>query len=204
MRIIGLCGGSGSGKGIVSSLFLEYGIPSIDTDALYREMTSFNSDCMQALIGEFGERISRSGGSLDRAVMASIVFSDSAKLKRLNTITHRFILNKTREILTQYRDEGRLAAIVDAPVLFESGFDAECDEVICVVAEAEIRLKRIMSRDGIDMDAAKKRVMAQKPDEELIARSNYVITNNQDLCSLKEQVERIAKTILDNSKKGNI
>ena len=79
MKIIGLCGGSGSGKGAVCDLFLELGIPSIDTDALYHKMTSSDSPCLRALAEEFGASIIDVHGKLDRAVLRGIVFSSTER-----------------------------------------------------------------------------------------------------------------------------
>ncbi|MBR5143513.1 MAG: dephospho-CoA kinase [Clostridia bacterium] len=188
MKVIGLCGGSGSGKGAVSSIFAEIGIPSIDTDAVYREMTLSDSPCMRELRGEFGDEVVNSQGGLDRARLASIVFSDPSRLKILNKIAHSFILDETRRRLAKYSDEGFPAAIVDAPVLFESGFDKECDEIICVLADRDVRTTRIMSRDGITRDAAEKRIASQMPDETLISKCDHVIYNNSDIESLREQI----------------
>lgn len=188
MKVIGLCGGSGSGKGAVSGIFAEIGIPSIDTDAVYREMTLSDSPCMRELRGEFGDEVVNSQGGLDRARLASIVFNDPSRLKTLNKIAHSFILDETRRRLAEYRDEGFPAAIVDAPVLFESGFDKECDEIICVLADRDVRITRIMSRDGIARDAAEKRIASQMPDETLISKCDHVIYNNSDIESLREQI----------------
>ena len=188
MKIIGLCGGSGSGKGAVSGIFAEIGIPSIDTDAVYREMTLSDSPCMRALRREFGEEVVNSLGGLDRTRLASIVFSDPTRLEKLNKIAHSFILDETRRRLAEYRDKGLAAAIVDAPVLFESGFASECDAIICVVADRETRIARIMSRDGISYDAAEKRIASQMKDEILISKCDHVIYNNADIESLREGI----------------
>jgi dephospho-CoA kinase len=188
MKVIGLCGGSGSGKGAVSGVFAEIGIPSIDTDAVYREMTLSDSPCMRALRREFGEEVVNSLGGLDRTRLASIVFSDPTRLEKLNKIAHSFILDEARRRLAEYRDKGFAAAIVDAPVLFESGFDSECDAIICVVADRETRIARIMSRDGISYDAAEKRIASQMKDEILISKCDHVIYNNADIESLREGI----------------
>ena len=143
---------------------------------------------MRELRGEFGDEVVNSQGGLDRARLASIVFNDPSRLKTLNKIAHSFILDETRRRLAEYRDEGFPAAIVDAPVLFESGFDKECDEIICVLADRDVRIARIMSRDGITRDAAEKRIASQMPDETLISKCDHVIYNNSDIESLREQI----------------
>ena len=198
MKIIGLCGGSGSGKGVVSSLFLEYNIPSIDTDAVYRELTSGESECLKALSLEFGNEIIADDGALNRKKLASVVFSgdnSSIKLKKLNEITHRFILDEARRRLLQYERQGCCAAIVDAPVLFESGFDDECDFTVCVVADRETRISRIIQRDGISRVAAEQRINSQIPDSELVSKCDYAVYNNSGPDALRPQIERIVELI---------
>ena len=109
--LIVFSGPSGSGKGTVSSILKKHGIPSIDTDAVYREMTSGDSPCMQALKESFGNDIVNADGGLDRAGLAAVVFGDAEKLKLLNRIAHSFILDETRRLLDEYRSAGYAAAI---------------------------------------------------------------------------------------------
>ena len=198
MKIIGLCGGSGSGKGAVCDLFLEFGVPSIDTDALYHKMTSSDSPCLRALAAEFGESIIDASGGLDRSVLREIVFSSSdgsAKLKKLNEIAHTYILARTREIIKEYEAARKSAVIVDAPLLFESGFDKECDFILCVIADEKIRVNRIVLRDGISEENAYKRIRSQINTDELISKSDAFITNNGDYESLSLEVKRVSEKI---------
>lgn len=200
MKVVGLCGGSGSGKGMVSELFLKLNIPSVDTDAVYREMINYDSPCLRALIGEFGKEILKPDGGLDRKKLASIVFSgenSKIRLKKLNEISHKFILEETRKRLFMLSQMGYKAALVDAPVLFESGFNKECDLTLCVIADNEIRIQRIMTRDGLTREASENRINSQLDDSELQKRCDFVITNNTDAESLRIQVEELAKIILE-------
>ena len=201
MKVIGLCGGSGSGKGVVSSLFASRGIPYIDTDAVYRQLISGDGPCTKALSDEFGKEIISPDGSVNRRVLANIVFSSENsdyKLKKLNSIAHKFILDQTRKKLDEFKTLGFKAAIVDAPVLFESGFDKDCDFIISVIADAKIRVERIVVRDNIDKISAEARIAKQLSNEELISRSNFVIENNSDLQSLEKKVNEIANLIMNN------
>lgn len=199
MKVIGLCGGSGSGKGEASRLFSELGFAVIDTDRVYRELTSGPSECTAALSREFGEAIISTSGALDRRALANLVFhgegADERRL-RLNAIAHHYILIETRRRLSVFASEGCAAAIVDAPVLFESGFDRECDMIVSVVADKNIRLSRITARDNISREAAEERIASQLSDEVIISRSDFVITNNGDFFSLREQVSEVADKIL--------
>ena len=199
LKVIGLCGGSGSGKGTVAKLFLNYGIPSIDTDAVYHRLTSQKTPCTDALAVEFGNEILNPDGSLNRKTLSKIVFSGSGSLGKresLNRISHKFVLDKTRELLREYEAAGVRVAIVDAPLLFESGFNKECDVIISVIAEKDIRVARIVSRDGISEENAILRIEAQKSDEYLTRRSDFVIENSKTLDDVNRAVDEIAKIIL--------
>ena len=199
MKIIGLCGGSGSGKGAVSSLFGNYGIPAIDTDAVYHDITSHPSDCLDALASEFGPSVVN-GGRLDRATLREIVFNspDSAeKLNRLNAITHKYIIDETEKIISAYEKNGFRGVIIDAPLLFESGLDKRCDTVIAVLANREVRIARIMLRDGITLDAARARIDAQLSDAELVNRANIIIRNDGRIDELKSAVRLAYEQIFE-------
>lgn len=200
MLVIGMCGGSGSGKGTVCSVFAKRGIPSIDTDAVYHEITAGKGPCVDELTSEFGISILNIDGSLNRALLADKVFSsENAKARRevLERITHKHILDVTRRKLREYGDKGYAAAIVDAPLLFESGFDKECDKIIAVVADKSLRLARIMDRDGLTEERAIARINSQISDSELIKRADYVIENNSSREQLCKQAELISQKILE-------
>lgn len=197
MKVIGLCGGSGSGKGSVAGILAERGFLHIDTDAVYHEITSRPSECTEELRREFGASVIAADGSLDRKALASVVFCDGGEQRRaaLNGITHRYVLSEVRRIIRE--NEGRFAAvIVDAPLLYESGFDSECDSVIAVIAPTEIRIDRIMKRDGVSREQAQRRIAAQIRDSELTSRADYVINNGEDLASLRVAVEELAERLL--------
>lgn len=204
MKVIGLCGGSGSGKGTVAGMFSDYGIPSIDTDAVYHDLTSCKTSCVDALSCEFGCGILNSDGSLNRKELSKVVFfgeESSEKREALNRISHKYVLDKVREILRCYESRGVVAALVDAPLLFESGFDKECDFVIAVIAERDVRIARIVERDGISAEAALRRIESQLPDAYLTERARYTIYNSGNLSETKISVDKIAREIL-NSRNG--
>ncbi len=195
MKVIGLCGGSGSGKGIACMAFSEFGIHSLDTDALYHGLISSKSKCTSDLEAEFGNKILNSDGSVNRKTLSDIVFENPDKLKRLNEISHFHILNGCRDWLSNERENGSSFAIIDAPLLFESNFDSECDIIISVTADRELRISRIMARDGIDRRKAEKRIDLQKSDEFLRDRSDFVIENNGSYDELREKIKEITEKI---------
>lgn len=199
MKVIGLCGRSGSGKGYVCERFLRRGIPCIDTDAIYRELTAAGEE-MSPLTAElaatFGSAVVRPDNSLDRKRLAGIVFGDDASaLASLNRISHKHILARTDAILAEYGKQGKTVAVVDAPVLFESGYNSKCDMTVCVTAPEEKRIRRIMRRDGIDEASAIRRLAAQKDDSEIVSLCDAVIVNDGDDADLDAQIDRIIASV---------
>lgn len=194
MKVIGLCGGSGSGKSTVSTYFAAYNILPINTDEIYHALTVEKTPCVCELESAFGAKVVNSDGSLNRKALSAVVFSDKAKLDLLNKITHAYVLREVRRIIARATEDNYFAVLVDAPLLFESGFDSECDAVVAVVADEEIKLSRIVERDGITEDAAKKRLASQLSDEYLRQRADYVIVNNSS-CALSAAVGDIINKI---------
>ncbi len=198
MIIIGLAGGSGSGKTTVSALFAQYNILPVNTDEIYHDLISTRTPCLFAIVEEFGTQVLNSQGTLDRKALGAIVFADPEKMGRLNTISHYYVLCTVREIIADAEKRGYRGVIVDAPLLFESGFDRECDTIVAVTASKAIRIDRIVSRDGVSIENACKRIASQLSDEFLSSRANYVITNNGSVDELKQQVERVVNSIKNN------
>ena len=191
MKIIGLTGGSGSGKGEVCKAFLSFGIESIDTDKIYRDAVKKDSECLTEIVENFSEVILNESGELDRKKLAEIVFSSKEHLGLLNKITHKHILNKCKDIMLDMEKSGKKAVIIDAPQLFESGFDKNCDVIISVVADLDKRIKRITKRDNITTEQAERRIKNQKSDGFFIENSDYAIYNNSDYENVYKQVFKI-------------
>jgi len=177
LKVIGLTGGSGSGKGYICRLFEEVGIPSLDTDKVVHDLYSNDPMLLSELVKEFGYEILENG-QVNRKVLGKIVFSDPDKLDTLNYIVHKYVLAECRKWLREKEREGYGAAIIDAPQLFESGFHNECDYVISVLASNEERIDRIINRDNISYNEALKRIQNQMSNEQYAERSDFVIYNN--------------------------
>ena len=195
MTVIGLTGGSGVGKGYVCQKFLNLGIPSIDTDKTARTVCEPGKPCLNELVSYFGNVILAPDGTLDRRKLAEIAFSDSEKHSVLNKITHFHILNEVRLWLKLQSEKGCIAAIVDAPLLRESGFDKECDVIVAVIANRDIRIKRILMRDGITEDQALLRLSKQHEDHFYTEKADHVIVNNGEPTLLDSQVKEVYNAI---------
>jgi len=194
---IGICGSSGSGKGYVCKLFSTYGFKWIDTDRVYRDLATPKSACVKELKECFGEDVLNSDGSLNRKSLSKIVFEGEGsqqRLDKLNKITHRHIKRETEQMISECEENGYRGALIDAPVLFESGFDKMCDITICVTAPRELKLKRIVNRDNITLEKAEARINSQLSDEELRKKCTYEIDNSEG-ADIEKQILEILKNI---------
>lgn len=200
-RIVGICGRSGSGKTTVCKAFEALGAKSIDTDRVYRELTcagddGMPSECVRRIAKEFGGKVVASDGSLNRAYLARIVFGNKEKLALLNSITHKRITERTEAMIFEYLRAGATCVLVDAPALFESGFDKKCDAVVCVSAPEDTLAARIVARDNITPEQARRRLSSQIPDDELRERADFVLVND-GVAEIEPQAEKILGEILD-------
>lgn len=192
MRIIGLTGGSGTGKGTFAALLRDKGAGWVDADAVYRTLCAENRDMLHALDTAFGGVLDEDG-ALDRPKLAAIVFSDPAKLRQLNAITLPYIRAASLDAM---RAQGDCPFVLyDAPTLFEVGADDLCERVIGVLADTEVRVSRIMARDGLDETAARARVAAQPDAAFYRARCEYIVENNGGLADLQRQADAIFEVL---------
>ena len=195
ITVIGLTGPSGAGKTTFCEIASGMGIQSIDADQIYHSLLVPPSLCLDELRSEFGESVIAPNGTLDRPALAAIVFDEKdekkEKISLLNRITHKYVLAKMRELIRAEETNGTEAIIVDAPALYESGFDKECDFVICLLAESQRRLDRITHRDNITRERADARIQGQKSDEFYSGKADYTVINNESIESMKEEISRI-------------
>lgn len=196
MVIIGLCGSSGSGKGYVCERFFHHGVGFIDTDLVYRERVLVNRDCVDELVNSFGNGILENG-CVNKKRLATMVFEGedaSARLQMLNQITHKYIKIETEALISFHREKGFPAVLVDAPVLFESGFDKMCHVTLCVTAPYEEKIARIVKRDGTTKEKAQARLQAQISDAELRKMCTFEI-DNKNGSDLEAQIVSILEKL---------
>ena len=182
--IIGLTGPSGSGKSTIATHFADLGIPVIDADRVYHELLLPPSACLDAIAAAFSTAVLTADGHLNRPALAALVFEDSdagrERLSQLNRITHRFVIERTNELLAQYREQHLAAAVIDAPLLIEANMHRMCDLTVCVLADRQTRLTRLMARDHKDEAAILARIEAQPSDDFYLSNTDMVIyTDNQ-------------------------
>ena len=171
--IIGITGGTGSGKTTLLRAIQDLGGMVLDCDAIYHVLLQTDKKLLAAIENRFPGTVSE--GSLDRKALGAIVFSDENALQDLNRITHGAVKAKVQHILGE--NPGKLAAI-DAIGLFEGGLAQICDVTVAVTAPEELRIARLMARDGISEEYARLRIRAQKSDTEFSALCDHTLEND--------------------------
>ena len=174
MLVVGITGGSGTGKTTVSQAFKSLGGISIDADAVYHELLEECTVMRREILERFPEaRCDKS--RIDRRQLARIVFADASALDELNRITHHYVIDEIeRRVGDSYRCNAPIV-LIDAVALFESGANELCDVTVGVIAPRELRIHRIMVRDGLDFERAAARIDAQPEDSYYLNKCNYVI-----------------------------
>ena len=192
MFIIGITGPTGAGKSLFSHYLRARGITVIDADEVYHSLLIPPSDCLDALRRAFGNNVFSANGTLDRPALSKIVFGDPQKLTLLNQTVLGFVLERIRQQIRHLEQDGKTVVAVDAPTLIESGFHLECNRVISVLADPEIRTERILLRDKITREAAQARIRAQKSDDFYQAHSHFILTNNTSVDAFFAQCDALS------------
>ena len=173
--IIGITGGSGSGKTTLLNLIRDRGGLVLDCDAIYHELLKTDESMLRSIENRFPGTVT--DNQLNRKKLGSIVFGDEKALLDLNAITHTAV---KQEVLRRLEEAPRLAAI-DAIGLFEGGLAELCDVTVAVTAPASVRVQRLMAREGISEEYAKKRIAAQHEDPWFREKCDYVLENDGTL-----------------------
>ena len=186
--VIGLTGPTGAGKSSVAKELAALGCAVVDCDRIARQVTDSCVPCLQSLAEEFGSDILQEG-MLDRKLLATRAFASPEKTRKLNELTHPWILGETKAQIQAALDAGKPFVVVDAPLLFEAGVDALCDEIVAVTVPFEKRLQRIMKRDHISEELARARMAAQHPESWYEERAGKVISGRLDDETLRSELK---------------
>ena len=173
--IIGITGGTGSGKTTLLDLIRDHGGLVLDCDAIYHKLLSTDTDLLNAIEQRFPGTVKDS--ALNRKKLGAIVFADEDALQDLNRITHGAV---KQEVLRQLSQKPALAAI-DAIGLFEGGLGELCDVTVAVTAPKEARIHRLIVRDGITEEYARKRIAAQHDDDWFRKRCDHILVNDEKI-----------------------
>ena len=194
---IGITGGIGSGKSLVSRIFQQLGVPVYDADGRAKELMATDSILAGQIKKEFGMQSHSPDGIIDRTLLAQTVFNDPVKLEKLNRMVHPRVAEDYNHWVEQHWDKPYV--IKEAALIFEAGSWKGLDKVIVVASPAGLRMQRILSRDthrtANDVQAI---INNQMPEEEKLKRANFIITNDESqlvipqVLQLHEQLVRMS------------
>ncbi len=171
--VAGITGGIASGKTVATDALIASGFCVIDADEISRAITAPHSPTERALTTRFPDACA--DGRLDRRRLREIISTDAAARARLNAVTHPLILSEIARQISKANGD----VVLSAPLLFETGLDKLCDATVCVTCPYELRLKRLVSRDGVTEKAAAAMIAAQMPDAERNAKADYTLSSDR-------------------------
>jgi dephospho-CoA kinase len=191
MFILGLTGSLGMGKSTTARFFAEEGVPVHDADAVVHRL--YAGEAAAAIEAAFPG--ATAGGKVDREELAARVLGDSAALKRLETIIHPLVQEAERRLLAEAEARGENVAVLDIPLLFETGGEERVDAVVVVSAPPEVQRSRALERAGMTVDKLDAILAKQMPDEEKRRRADFVVDTSHGFETARAQVRAILKAI---------
>jgi len=188
IRVLGVTGSIASGKSTVAKMFAELGAAVVSADELAREVVVPGEPALSAVVAAFGAGVLRADGRLDRDELGRRVFADPAARKRLEAILHPAIRARAEQRLAELRRSQVPLVVYEAPLLFEAGAEGRVDAVLTVTVDEEEQLRRVVERDGLSVEEARRRIAAQMPQAEKAARSDFRIDSGCSLQTLRAAV----------------
>ena len=186
--LVGLTGGIASGKSAVAKLFLDLGVPVIDTDELAREVVAPGTPGLEIVRRAFGDGVLANDGSLDRARLRHMVFANPDRRAHLEKILHPLIL---RRLQAASADAGGPYQIHVVPLLVESGLERTVDRVLVVDCSEHRQISRLMGRDGETEESARRILAAQSGRQARLSAADDVILNEGQVADLAPLVARL-------------
>jgi len=191
MFVLGLTGSVGMGKSTAAQFFREEGVPVHDADAAVHRL--YEGEAVAPIETAFPG--TTENGKVDRIKLASRVLGDPAALRRLEEIVHPLVRKEEERFLAEAEKEGAAIAVLDIPLLFETGGEARCDAVVVVTAPPDVQRTRVMARPGMTMERFEAILAKQMPDAEKRARADFVVDSGQGFDAARQQVREILAQI---------
>ena len=197
MKVIGITGPSGAGKTTLTSILKEnYNTYSIDADEVARKLSSDNkTEYFKEMVKLFGKEVVNTDKSLDRRKIASIIYNNQEKRRKLNKLTFYYVVNNINEQIEKEKNNNYQFIAIDVPLLYEAKMEKICDIVIAVVAEDEEKILRICKRDNISKEIAKKRLEIQNNNEFFVKKADFVIHNDGSIENLEKSLKEIIEKL---------
>ncbi|UYO44749.1 dephospho-CoA kinase [Rhodopseudomonas palustris] len=187
MLVLGLTGSIGMGKSTTAKLFAEAGVPVYDADATVHKI--YENEAVPAIEAAFPG--TTAGGKVDRALLSAKVVHDPAAMKRLEAIVHPMLRAHHQQFLDDAESSGAPIAVVDVPLLFETGGEKRVDAVVVVTTSPEVQRERILARDNMTPEKLDAILARQMPDAEKRKRADFVVDTSNGLDPVRLQIREI-------------
>lgn len=195
MIVLGLTGSIGMGKSTTTAMFAARGARVWNADDAVHRLYAPGGEAVEA-IGQAFENVVVDG-AVDRTRLAAVLGRDGQAFRRLEAIVHPLVLKGRLDDLARWEAEGVTLAVLDIPLLFETGGDAAVDAVVVVTAPAEVQAARVLARPGMTRERFDAILARQTPDAEKRVRADFIVDTGQGLESARDQVDAIMGTVLD-------
>lgn len=190
--VLAVTGGIGAGKSLVSSMLRKQGIPVYDTDSAAKRLMTESHIIKQTLVNIVGEQVYAADGSLNRSLLAEWLFASADHVALMNNIVHPVV----KCDFQQWCEEQSYPLVgMECAILFESGFNELADGVIVVHASDEVRLQRVLLRDGATEQQVRARMAAQMSEQDRMTRADYVVVNEGGESDVERQILQILRDI---------
>jgi dephospho-CoA kinase len=194
---VSLTGGIATGKSYVRARLASHGLPTLDADTLARDAVAPGTSGLAAVAARFGPGVLLADGSLDRKALGAVVFADPIARADLEAIVHPRVREATGVWLDRLAVAGESLAIVDIPLLFETGRDRDFDRVIVTSCPRGQQVARIVERDGVTPAQAEARIDAQLPTDDKVRRADFVIDTGGTYGDTNRQIDRVVEKLLE-------
>jgi len=196
MLRVGLTGSIAVGKSFVSGVLTELGCRVMDADESARRVVEPGTEGLRALVEAFGAEVLRADGTLDRARLGAVIFSDAARRELVNSIIHPLIIAEQDATLRSWEEKDpRGIGVVDAALMIESGGYKRFDKLIVVHCRPEVQLERLMRRNGFSREEAERRIAAQVSQEEKLRFADFAIDTSEGFEDARRQTEEVFRSL---------
>ena len=197
MLKVGLTGGIGSGKSTASKFFEKLGAFILDADKEAKNLLEKNEIVQHEVISEFGTDIINTIGKVDKNKLARVAFQDVDHQRRLNSVVHPYIYDLIDKTFDKVLNDGKYAVfIIDAAMIYESGYDIHLDYIIVITAQLKNRMERALARKTLTREEILKRIEFQWPEEEKVGMADFVIHNDGSEKELNDNIKSIIKKLI--------
>ena len=191
MLVIGLTGGIGMGKSAAAEHFAKAGVPVFNADACVHRL--YEGEAVGPIEAAF-PGVTR-GGRIDRKILAESVGDSQKRLRQLEEIVHPMVVEAEIDFLREQEDKGAKLAVLEIPLLFETGADARVDVTIVLSAPSEVQKRRVLARPGMTVDKLEHLIARQLPDADRRARADFVVDSGTSLADMQEEIDRLIESL---------